>query len=271
MPAPIPGRSGPRAATALALTLLVAACGSGGGGGPDTRCFGVAQVPGWQIHLTSSFADTGSVDSFKVALHSTIDGTASTGPVQPSTTNANGFAWFGGKPTGTISGTDTVVVIHTIGRDTVVGTVVGFAPGPNARTGPYLSVDLSTCKATVGALVYAGATLAQTGQPKVTDTSIAAYPFQPGLTIDSLFVANGFTISAAKVTSVVQDAPFGATAEYRVGGLSKPYAGDPTPGFDSATVAWTVTPLAAPAAPAIRGAPVGADLLPSGALPPPRR
>lgn len=270
MPTPISDRPGPRAAAALAVTLLLAGCGSGGGnGGPDARCFGVAQVPGWQIHLVSSFADTGSVDSFTVALHSTIDGTASTGPVQPSNTNPNGFAWFGGKPTGTITGKDTVRIAHSGSTDTIVGTAGGFAPGPNARTGPYLSVDLSTCKATVGALIYSSVAEAQSGHPVVTDTIIAAYPFQPGLTIDSLFVANGFTISAAKVPSVLENAPFGATAEYRVGGLSAVYANDTTPGFDSATVAWTVTPLASLAAP--RGATVGADFLPSGALLPPRR
>ena len=270
MPTFAPGRI--PAALALALALALAACGgSGGDGGPDGRCFGVAQVPGWQIHLTSGFTDTGSVDSFTVALHSTVDGTASTGPVQPSVTNPNGFSWFGGKPTGTITAKDTVIVAHKSGPDTIVGTAVGFAPGPNSRTGPYLSVDLASCKATVGALVYASVTEVQSGQPTITDTIFAAYPFQPGLTIDSLFVANGFTISAAKVPSVLPDAPFGATAEYRVGGLSAVYANDSTPGFDSATVAWTVTPLAAAVAPPMHGSAAGSVILPSGAVVPPRR
>src|SRR5689334_14544102 len=92
-----------RLAAASTLAVLLAACGSGGGGGPDTRCFGVAQVPAWQIHLISAFADTGSVDSIRLTLHAAINATGTTGPVQASNTNPDGFVWVGPKPTGTIS------------------------------------------------------------------------------------------------------------------------------------------------------------------------
>jgi hypothetical protein len=262
-----------RLAVARLLAFLLAACGSSGGdGGPDDRCFKVAQVPGWQIHMISSFADTGSVDTtYQVRLHANLDATGSTGPVQASHANPNGFAWFAGTPTGTIAAQDTVIAHHPPTTDTVVGHATGFGAGPSARVGPYLSVDLSACKATLGAIVYSTVTKSQHGHADVLDTLIAAYPFLPGIPIDSLFVANGLTVPSATIPSVLLSAPFGATGEYRVGGLSDPYDSVVSPAFDSATVSWTVARLASLTAPARRGAAAGFTALPNGAVLPPKR
>lgn len=262
-----------RLAAAPLLTLLLAACGSGGGnGGPDDRCFKVAQVPGWQIHMISSFADTGSVDTtYQVRLHASLDATGSTGPVQTSHTNANGFAWFAGTPTGTITAQDTVIYYHPPTTDTIVGHATGYGAGPSARVGPYLSVDLSSCKATLGAIVYSTVTESQHGHTDILDTLIAAYPFLPGITIDSLFVANGLTVPSAKIPSVLISAPFGATGEYRVGGLTTPYDSVVSPAFDSATVSWTLAPLASLTAPVARGGSTRFMTLPNGAVLPPER
>src|SRR5882724_12337975 len=122
-----------RLAAASVLALLVAACGSGGGnGGPDSRCFGVAQVAAWHIHMVSSFGDTGSIDTtFHVRLHASIDANGSTGPVQASNSNPNGFAWFAGTPAGTITAQDTVISYHPPTTDTLVGHVDGFGTGPS--------------------------------------------------------------------------------------------------------------------------------------------
>lgn len=260
-----------RLAAASTLAVLLAACGSGGGGGgPDTRCFGVAQVPAWQIHLISAFADTGSVDTFRIALHAAINATGTTGPVQASATNHDGFSWIGPAPGGTIAATDTVI-INGVSHDTVIATASGFAPGPNTKVGPYVSVNLATCQATVGAILYSVVSEANTGNPTVVDSILAAYPLHPGVTIDSLFVANGFTIPTETVPSRLPTASVGATGEYRVGGLSAAYANDTTPGFDSASVSWAVTPAAVPAAPARRSGAAPLITLPSGAIVPPRR
>lgn len=257
-----------RLAAASILAALLTACGSGGGGGPDTRCFGVAQVPAWQIHMISTFGDTGSVDTFRVALHAAINATGTTGPIQASNTNPDGFSWIGQKPTGTIAATDTVI---TTNHDTLIAVGSAFGPGPSTKVGPYVSVNLATCKATFGATLYSVVTETHTGHPAVTDTILAAYPFLPGLTVDSLFVANGFTVPTAKVASLKLTSSFGTTGEYRVGGLSFPYDSAASPALDSASVSWAVTPAAVPAAPPSRAGTPPLVTLPSGVIIPPKR
>lgn len=256
----------PRLLAASGLATLLAACGSGGGGADaDTRCFGVAQVPGWSIHVTSDFHDHVVVDTFTAQLNATFDATASAGPVQHSHTNADAFTWYGHTPTsGSVGGVDS---LQRSTVDSTVGTMSGFAPGPNASYGPYLSVNTATCKATLGALIFAKVDIAHVGTPLVHDTVLAGFPFIPDLTIDSLAVANGFTVTSGKVKSVALDAGFGTTAEYRVGGLVGLYSNTDTLRFDSATVSWTATPLSAfPSAigpaPELRMLPNGAVLLP---------
>jgi hypothetical protein len=252
----------------FALPLLLAACGSGGGdGGPDTRCFGVAQVAGWSIHVTSSFADAGAFDSFNILLHADVNATGTAGPVQASNANPDGYAWYSGTPTGTLSAHDTVINSNPSPDDTTVGTATAYGPGPNAKVGPYLSVNLATCQATLGAILYSQVTEVSSVSGSLQDTIFAAYPFQPGLTIDSLAVANGWTVTAGKIPTVLPSASFGSTGEYRVGGLSAPYgtAASP-PALDSATVSWTATPLASLPVAARTPTPAGFILLPNGAL-----
>lgn len=258
-----------RLAAASLLALLLAACGSGGGGGEDTRCFGVAQVPAWQIHMISSFSDAGAFDTFTVALHAAINATGTTGPVQASNSNPNGFAWVGPKPTGTIAATDTLILNS---HDTLVAVASGFGPGPSTKVGPYVSVNLATCQATLGAILYSVVTESNTGHPDVTDTIIAAYPFLPGITIDSLFVANGITVPTTKVASLLIKTSFGSTGEYRVGGLASPaYDSASSVPFDSASVSWAVTPSATPAAPPAHSKAAELLTLPSGVIIPARR
>lgn len=256
-----------RALPAVACALLLAACGSGGGDGDvDTRCFGVAQVPGWSIHVTSDFHDHVVVDTFTAQLNSTFDATASAGPVQHSHTNADAFTWYGHTPTGSVSGVDS---LQRSTVDSTIGTTTGFGPGPSASYGPYISVNTSTCKATLGAIVFAKVDINHVTHPLVHDTILAGFPFVPDLTIDSLAVANGFTVASGKVKSLMINAPFGTTAEYRVGGLAGLYSQTDTLRFDSATVSWTATPLSTfpTATPVSRELP----MLSNGAIPLPRQ
>lgn len=259
-----------RLLVAPALALLLAGCGSGGGTGqPDTRCFGVAQVAGWSIHVVAAFADTGSTDTAQVALHATLDGTGTAGPVQSSSTNTDGFGWFSGRPTGTFAAADTVV--FGAAHDTVVGTSSAFGKGPVKNYGPYVSVNLATCQASVGALLYSVVSQKESGHAAVLDTIFAAYPYFSGITIDSQAVADGWTVTSGKFHAVLPDAPFVATGgEYRAGGLVGPYTTFGSATLDSATVSFTVTPLASLAAPGTPF-PEGATLLPNGILVPPRR
>jgi hypothetical protein len=133
-------------------------------------------------------------------------------------------------------------------------------------------VDLSTCHASVGALLFSVTTQhdSKTGT-SLTDTIIAAYPYYTVLTLDSLAVANGWTLPATKVRAVLPNSAFGSGGEYRVGGLVNPYVQFGTADFDSATVSWTVSPVATLAAPPARGDRAGPELLPNGALLPPKR
>ena len=260
-------RPGRLLATAI-LGLLLAGCGSGGGdGGPDTRCFGVAQVVGWQVHVTGAFGDQGVADSLTLSLHATFDGTGVAGPVQPSITSKNGFGWYAGKPTGTFAAADTQISTTS---DTIIGAAAAFGAGPAKNYGPYVSVNLATCQASVGAILYSVVTRTDSkAGTSVLDTIFAAYPYYSGLTIDSLAVADGWTVPSAKVRSVLQSASFGTGGEYRVGGLSDPYLAAGTT-LDSATVSFTVTPVTTLAAPGT-AAPEGATMLPSGVLVPPKR
>lgn len=250
------------------LPLLVAACGSGSGdGGVDDRCFKIAQVAGWSIHVTSSYLDHTTVDTFTVALRSDVNATGTAGPAIKSHTNANAYAWYAKTPTGTISGLDSLSGIAA--ADSMVGTVIGFGPGPTSGYGPYLSVNLATCQATLGAIIFSRVTIARHGSPTVTDTILAAFPFAPGLTIDSLAVANGFTVASGKVPALMPAAPFGTTGEYRIGGLAALYSISDTATLDSATVSWTATPVASLTS--ATPAPPGVMMLENGAIVLPRR
>lgn len=228
---------------APAVVLLLAACGSGGGdGGPDTRCFGVAQVPGWQVHVTSAFADQGTADSQTVRLHATLDATGQSGPVQASSINSNGYSWFGGLPAGTLAVHDTVI---STTFDTIAGTSTTFGKGPGKSYGTYVSVNLATCQASLGALIYSVVSKHSSKTGTILDTLFAAYPVYSGLTIDSLAVANGWSVPTATYPSVLPSASFLTSGgQYRAGGLVAPYAPADTATLDSATVSWSVTPLA---------------------------
>jgi hypothetical protein len=250
---------------------LVAACGSGGNTEPDTRCFGAAQVPGWTIQVVSSFADAGVVDTFNYKLHATVNATGTAGPVQTSKTNPSGRVWYSGLPTGTLGATDTLISTSLKSDDTLQGVATAFGPGPNHNFGPYLSLDLATCKATLGALLYSQVTETRVVSSFVIqDTLFAGYPFLPNLTVDSLFVANGISVPASKVPSGQPGTSFGATGAYHVGGLVFAFIGDTVVGLDSATVGWTVTPLASLPGAARTAAPAGFTLLPDGVLVPNR-
>lgn len=233
---------------APAVVLLLAACGSSGGdGGPDTRCFGVAQVPGWQVHVTSSFADQGNTDTLSLSLHATLDATGQAGPVQASSINNSGYSWFAGLPTGTFAGRDTVI---SITADTIVSTATQFGKGPGKSYGPYVSVNLATCQASLGAVLFSVVSVHNSKTGTVLDTIFAAYPVYSGLTIDSLAVANGWTLPAAKYASALPSASFPVLGgQYRAGGSVDPYVAAGSADLDSATVSWTVTPLASFPAP----------------------
>lgn len=232
----------------LCLPLVLVACG-GDDGGPDTRCFGVAQVEAWQIQITTNFSGRGVKDSFDVRLHHNFDATETT--TAPAF-DGDGVLWFSGVPTvGTIVVHDTIILTNS--NDTVTATSTGFAPpGSDGGVGGlYVSANLATCTAAIGGLIYSGVDYTQNGAPGEGDTLFIGYPFASGFTITAAVVGgDALVLGPQKVRSVTANSAFSTAPEYRVGGLTGPWANTTTTAiFDSATSAWSAVPVsvAAPA------------------------
>ncbi|HVX88283.1 MAG TPA: hypothetical protein VG940_05095, partial [Gemmatimonadales bacterium] len=235
-----------RSLPVLGALVLVAACGGGDGGdGPDTRCFGIAQVPAWAIHITSSFSDTGSYNGSEMRLHAAFDVADTTGAV---VTQAHGVSWFGASTTGTVTRTDTL--INTATHDTTVG--VSHRPSGIGSAGGlatlYVSTNLESCTASIGGVVQAPESTFVNGVFDQVDTLNVGYAFAPGFTIDAGSPDAGWALAPLKVRSITQNGPFHTAPEFRAGGFATSYtAGSNVALLDSATVGWTATPVATPA------------------------
>ncbi|HWA40208.1 MAG TPA: hypothetical protein VG712_01270 [Gemmatimonadales bacterium] len=236
-----------RSLPVLGTLALVAACGGDGGGdgGPDTRCFGIAQVPAWAIHITSSFSDTGSFNGSTMLLHVTMDVADTTGAV---VTQAHGVSWFGASTTGTITRRDTLINGAT--HDTTVG--VSHRPSGIGSAGGlatlYVSTNLESCTASIGGVVQAPESTFVNGVFDHVDTLNVGYAFAPGFTIDAGSPGAGWALAPLAVRSITQNGPFHTAPEYRAGGFASSYtAGNNVALLDSATVGWTATPVATPA------------------------
>lgn len=228
-----------------ALVLLAACGGDDGPSGPDTRCFGIAQVPAWEVHVTSSFGDTGSYNGMTMRLHVAMDVADTTGAVvkQP-----HGVSWFGASTSGTITRTDTLINGTT--DDTTVG--VSHRPSGGGSTGGlatlYVATNLETCVASIGGVVQAPESTFVNGVFEAVDTLNVGYAFAPGFTIDTGSVDAGWTLAPLKVRTITQNGPFHTAPEYRAGGFATSYtAGNNVALLDSATVGWSATPVATPA------------------------
>jgi hypothetical protein len=80
------------------------------------------------------------------------------------------------------------------------------------------------------------------------DTLNVGYAFAPGFTIDAGSPDAGWTLAPLKVRSITQNGTFHTAPEFRAGGFATSYtAGNNVALLDSATVAWTATPVATPA------------------------
>lgn len=228
-----------------AALLLAAACGGGGDDGPDTRCFGIAQVPAWRVTINADFDDTGVRDSNDIRLHVAFDVADTTGA---AVTQAHGVSWFGATTTGTITRQDTL--INTNQSDTIIG--VSHTPSGIGSAGGlatlYVSTNLETCVAAIGGVVQAPESVWVNGVFDGVDTLNVGYAFAPGFTIDTGSHTTGWTLAPLKVRSITQNAPFHTAPEFRVGGFTAPYtAGNNIATLDSATVGWTAVPVATPA------------------------
>jgi hypothetical protein len=223
----------------LAVSLL-AACADEGNG-PDRRCFDVAQVPAWTVAWTVAFSDTGTAqDSFRVRLHHDVSGTGVTGPAF-ATSEFEGRAWFTLSPTGTIAINDTVINVNV--GDTTAGVATAFSPHPvgaGAFSGGYVSVDLETCTASIGALYFAPMTMTIDGSGTGIDTIQVGYPLVRALTVDSMAVADGWVFPPTKVATRAGAYDFLYDQQYLPLSLGGRYA----PGVlvDSASIGFTVTP-----------------------------
>lgn len=232
---------------AAGLLVLAAAC-SNGGDGPDTRCHGIAQVPAWTVGFTVAFSDTGTArDTFFLRLHHAADGSGTTGPGVP-TTQFDGKAWFTLVPTGTLAVNDTV--IDPIHHDTTVGSAVTLSTHPvgfGTFSGGYVSVDLATCTADVGALFFGQMHHTVDGADFGTDSTRIGYSLVQDIPVDSAFVAGGWSFPATKVATRAGAYDFVHAQQYLALSLSGKYA--PGVDVDSATISFTAIPAAAPAAP----------------------
>lgn len=240
----------------LCLPLVLVACG-GDDGGPDTRCFGVAQVEAWQIQVATNFSGGGVKDSFDVRLHHNFDATQTT--TAPAF-DGDGVLWFSGVPTvGTIVVHDTIILTNS--NDTVTATSTGFAPPGSGRGvgGLHVSANLATCTAAIGGLIYSEVDYTQNGVPGWGDTLFIGYPLASGLPITAAVVGgDAWVLAPQKVRSVTANSAFTPGPEYRVGSFTGPWANTSTTAiFDSATSGWSAVPV-----------PVAAPA-PAGGAPPP--
>jgi len=227
--------------------LLAAAC-SNGSDGPDTRCHGIAQVPAWTVGFTVAFSDTGTArDTFFIRLHHDVNGTGTTGPGVP-TTQFDGKAWFTLVPTGTLAVHDTV--IDPVHNDTTVGSTTTLSAHPvgfGTFSGGYVSVDLATCTADVGALFFGRMDHTVDGVAQGTDSTRIGYSLVQDIPVDSAFVAGGWSFPATKVATRAGAFDFVHPKQYLALSISGRYA--PGVDVDSATISLTAIPAAAQAAP----------------------
>lgn len=229
-----------------AALVLAAACGGGGGDdGPDTRCFGIAQVPAWRVTINADFDDTGVRDSSDMRLHAAFDVADTTGA---KVEQVHGVSWFGSSTTGTIDRRDTLINLNS--NDTTVG--VSHLPSGIGSAGGlatlYVSTNLETCVASIGGVVQAPESVFVGGVFDKVDTLNVGYAFAPGFTIDTAATITGWALAPLKVRSITQNAPFHTAPEFRVGGFATPYTfGNNIATLDSATVGWTAVPVATPA------------------------
>ena len=228
-----------------AVLVVAGACGGDGPSGPDTRCFGIAQVPAWHIAVNVDFADVGVRDSFDMRLRVAFDVTDTTAAVVKQ---AHGVSWFGPSTSGTVTRRDTL--INTNRSDTTVG--VSHAPSGIGSAGGlatlYVSTNLETCVASIGGVVQAPESVWVNGVLDRVDTLNIGYAFAPGFTIDTGSSNTGWALAPLKVRSITQNATFHTAPEFRVGGFATPYtAGNNIALLDSATVGWSAVPVATPA------------------------
>ncbi len=228
----------------LGALALLAACGGGDDDGPDTRCFGIAQVPAWRVTISADFDDVGVRDSMDMRLHVAFDVTDTTGA---SVKQVHGVSWFGSSTSGTIDRRDTLINLNS--NDTTVG--VSHKPSGIGSAGGlatlYVSTNLETCVASLGGVVQAPESVFVAGAFDKVDTLNVGYAFAPGFTIDTAATITGWALAPLKVRSITQNAPFHTAPEFRVGGFATPYTfGNNIATLDSAT-AGTAVPVAAPA------------------------
>ena len=231
-------------AVSLLAVALLSACGDDDNG-PDTRCFNAAQVPAWDVAFTVQFSDTGTAqDTFRVRLNHQVDGNGTTGPAF-ATSGFEGRAWFTIKATGSMVVHDTVINVNL--ADTLAAVASAFSGHPGDQgdfSGGYVSVNLETCKADVGALFFGPATITTDGVAGGIDTLRIGYSLVQDLTVDSLAVANGWTIPAAKVATRAGAFDFAHERQYLALSVSGRYA--PGANVDSATISFVATPADAP-------------------------
>lgn len=254
-----------RCALPVAALLALAACGSDDGPTPpDTRCGGLAQVAAWRITFNSAIHSNVVSDSLDLRLNDSMTATDTTaaGTLVPGSSDPDGRAWLGGTPGGSLSAHDTLII--STSHDTIIGSASAFAASiliPSVP-GMLISADLSTCHIDFGGQLSALMVISDTGATTDTATVFLAYVRSPSVLYDSTVAANGFALASQKVFSPLESYPtFSPDPEYRVGSLTAFFPS--TTVFDSATISFSVTPLAA--APAAR--PGSAGLIPGRPLP----